>query len=49
MGLLAGAIEAIGAPAWANPSGAQVIQGSATLPQTGATLRGTTGNGEGNH
>ena len=45
MGLLAGAIAAIGAPAWANPSGAQVVQGSATLQRNGATLSVTTSNG----
>ncbi|MEI8303426.1 MAG: YDG domain-containing protein, partial [Burkholderiales bacterium] len=45
LGLLAGAIAAIGAPAWANPTGAQVIQGSATLQRNGATLSVTTSNG----
>ena len=45
MGLLAGAIAAIGAPAWANPTGAQVVQGSATLQRNGATLSVTTSNG----
>ena len=43
--LLAAALAAIGLPALANPQGAQVVQGTATLEQKDKTLTVTTSNG----